>query len=267
MKEHLWVIILIPTLILSCNKSMVNTPPVAGFTIDGDTSSTLTTATYDGYSLINNSTNADSCVWNFGNDSIYRVNDVWLYYPRSGNYTLTLTAYAAGKKSVSTRQVHVYDRVLRQVVITSLNMNTGGVYQSWGYPAFNRVNAWVGIQQAVPGQHYTVLSDGTFDAPFIYRSPIQQNVDSTSAPITIAVPGRTIIDIPTFNRGPGYGFNLYVQNSTGTYLLNSTYWAEGLSTSGNGYSSSGQLDPNGASFVIHTGNLGVGVAFIADYEQ
>ena len=270
MEKQLWLTILIAAMVSSCTKSSKVTPPVASFTIDGDSSATLTTGTYDGYSLINNSTNADSCVWNFGNDSIYRGDNVWLTYPISGNYTLTLTAYASGKKSISTRQVHVYDRVLRQVVITSLNMNVGGIFQSWGYPTFNKVNTWVGIQDGLPGQHYAVLSDGTFDAPFVYKSPVRQNVDSTSAPIAIAVPGRTVIDIPTLNRakgGPGYGFNLYVQNSSVTYLMNSTYWAGGFSTSGNGYNSSGQLNPSGASFVIHTGNFGVGVDFIADYEQ
>jgi hypothetical protein len=273
MRNYFYLILLLTGLASACNKSVTALPaPVASFTLDGDTTSTVSFGTYDGYSLINNSTNVDSCRWDFGNDSTYTSNEVWLSYPRSGNYTLTLTVYnAGGKKSVMTKHISVYDRVIRSVVITSLDMNLGGLFQSWGYPSFGKVNAWVGIQQAVAGQSYTVQGDGTFNAPFVYKTGVQQNVDSTSVPVTFPVPGKLILDIPTLNMlnsGLGYGFNLYVQSGGSTYTLNSTYWAQsGYSFSTTAYNASNTLNLTNMSFKLRTGGAGVEVDFLGDYEQ
>ena len=274
MKKRCWIFIALIGSLASCQKEATTYPaPTASFTLNGDTASTISLGTYDSYSLINNSTNTDSCRWDFGNDSTYTANEVWLYYPKSGNYTLTLTVYnAGGQKSVMTKQISVYDRVIKQISISSLDMNANGYYQSFGYPAFGKVNAWVGIQQAIPGQTYSVLSDGTFDAPFVYKSPVQQNVDSTNAPITIAVPGKLVLDIPTLNRangGLGYGFNLYVVSGGTTYTLNSTYWAQtGYSFKTNAYNNQNTLNSGGGSFKLQTGGAGfVEVDFLGDYEQ
>lgn len=273
MRKYIWAIILLAGLAPACSKSITPMPaPVASFTLDGDTASTVSFGTYDGYSLINNSTNVDSLRWDFGNDSTYTSREVWLSYPKSGNYVLTLTVYNGdGKKSVMTKHISVFDRVIKSVIITSLNMNSYGLYQSWGYPSFGKVNAWVGVQQAFPGQSYIVQSDGTFNASFAYRSPVQQNVDSTSVPITFAVPGKWVLDIPTLNMSNGslgYGFNLYVQSGGNTYTLSSTYWAQsGPSFSTNAYNASQTLNLTNMSFKMRTGGPGVEVDYIGDYEQ
>jgi PKD repeat protein len=245
-------------------------PPIASFSFDGDTSSSLAMPAFGGYSLINNSSNIDSCVWDFGNDSVYHTNEAWLTYSKPGNYTLTLTVYGDGRKSVSNRQIHVYGMVLKQVVISLLDLNANGIYQTYfGYPSFNKVNVWVGVQQALFNHQYSVLPDGTFNAPFIYKSPVQTGIDSTNVPISFQVPGKLAFDSAAHGIGGEYGFNIYSQNNSGTFTLGSTYWAQ------NGYSSScnncltadNRFNPNG-SYVLRTGfEAMVDMSFISDFEQ
>ncbi len=124
----------------------------------------------------------------FGNDSVYHTNGAWLTYQKPGNYTLTLTVYMA----VEGGRCHASDPCLWHGTQTGRHQSPGsessGLYQTYfGYPYFNKVNVWVGVQQALFNHHYAVLPDGTFDASFFYKSPTQIGVDSTNAPISFQV--------------------------------------------------------------------------------
>jgi hypothetical protein len=243
------------------NSSLI--APIANFTVDGDTSHSFTIGTYDQYSLINNSTNGDSFIWDLGNGTTSKDREIVLTYPKAGTYHLTLTAINKdGNKSVLSKSIKVVNPVLKQVVINRLNWNSG-----WGRPAewprFTKANVWVEIVKAEPNQDYAVLSNGSFDAPVIYKSPVASNIDSSAVPIVFDIPQKIVLDIPTLTlrygyKGRGYGFNLYAQDATGTYLLSSNFW------SGVGSVYRGSIPKN--TFTIATGILGSSIDFNGDYE-
>jgi PKD repeat protein len=258
------VIVTIALLIVAgCKKEKLLTPnPIANFTLDGDTSQSLTIGTFDTYSLINNSSNAESVVWDFGNGVISRNQETAVYYTKSGNYLLTLAATNKdGKISVLSKKIRVVDRVLKQVTISSLNWKSA-LAASTNYPNGNKINVWVEILQGAPNQTYQYLNIGTFDAPLIYKSPVAVNVDTAAVPMVFNVSSKIVIDISvlTFGygyKGLGYGINLYAQDAANTYLLSSTYWGGGV----NYY---GSIPKN--NFTIHSGTMGSDLALICDYE-
>ncbi len=184
-------------------------------------------------------------------------------YPKSGTYKVTLTAINRdGNKSVLSKSIKVVNPILKQVVIKSLNWNSEwGRPSSW--PTFTKANVWVEIVKAEPNQDYPVLGNGSFDAPVIYKSRIASNIDSSAVPILFDIPQKIVLDIPTLTlsygyKGRGYGFNLYVQDFTGTYLLSSNFW------SGVGSTYRGSIPNN--TFTIATGVLGSSFNFNGDYE-
>ncbi|MDQ6904410.1 MAG: PKD domain-containing protein [Bacteroidota bacterium] len=259
MKRILSFVILVVLSMSACKKdNSTPTNPIAGFTFNGDTSGSLTLGPYDQYSLINTSTNADAFIWDLGNGTTSKDADILLSYPKSGNYTVTLTSINKnGSKSIVSKSVKVVDAVLRQVIIKTLSWNTGSAR-----PA-GKANVWVEIVKGASNQNYTALSNGSFDAPVIYKSDIASNIDSGSAPITFNISQPIIIDIPTLTlghgyKGIGYGFNLYAQDATGIYLLSSTFW------SGNNTHYSGSFLNN--KFTIGTGISGNVIDFNGDYE-
>jgi hypothetical protein len=256
----LTLIILSITACKKDNSSLI--APIVDFSIDGDTSHSLTIGTYDQYSLINNSTNADSFLWDLGNGTTSKDRDIVLTYPKSGTYKVTLTAINRdGNKSVLSKSIKVVSPILKQVVIKSLNWNSGfGRPVIW--PIFIKANVWVEIVKAKPNQDYPLLSNGSFDAPVIYKSRIASNIDSSAVPIVFDIPQKIVLDIPTLTlrygyKGRGYGFNLYAQDATGTYLLSSTFW-------GVGFSYRGSIPSN--TFTIMTGILGSSIDFNGSYE-
>lgn len=264
MNKTLLGLTLIILSITACKKDSSSLiTPIADFTIDGDTSHSFTIGPYDQYSLINNSSNADSFIWDLGNGTTSKDKEIVLTYPKSGTYKVTLTAINRdGNKSVLSKSIKVVNPILKQVVIKSLNWNSGwGRPSSW--PTFTKANVWVEIVKAEPNQDYPVLGNGSFDAPVIYKSRIASNIDSSAVPILFDIPQKIVLDIPTLTlsygyKGRGYGFNLYVQDSTGTYLLSSNFW------SGVGSTYRGSIPNN--TFTIATGVLGSSFNFNGDYE-
>jgi hypothetical protein len=264
MNRSLILVFVLALTIPACKKDKSpSIMPVAGFTVDGDTSQSLTIGTYDQYSLINTSSNAESFTWDLGNGTTSKEKEIVLYYPKSGTYTVTLTSIdRKGNESVAHKTIKVVDPLLKEVVIKTLNWNSGwGRPKTW--PKFSKANVWVEIVKAESHQDYPISSDGTFAAPVIYKSTVALNIDSSAAPLMFDVPQKIVIDIPTLTlrygyQGRGYGFNLYAQDATGTYLLSSNFW------SGVGALYRGSIKND--KFTISTGLLGSSVDFNGSYE-
>jgi hypothetical protein len=264
MNRILFLVFILSLSVPGCKKDKSpSMMPVASFTLNGDTSQSLTIGTYDQYSLINTSSNAESFTWDLGNGTTSKQKEIVLYYPKSGTYTVTLTSIDRnGNESVAHKTIKVVAPILRQAVIKTLDWNSG-----WGrpttWPKFTKANVWVEIVKAESHQEYPISSDGTFAAPVIYKSTVATNVDSSAAPIVFDVPQKIVIDIPTLTmqygyQGRGYGFNLYAQDATGTYLLSSNFW------SGVGALYRGSIQNN--KFSISTAVLGTSVDFNGSYE-
>lgn len=280
MDNKLFIIVIFLISSASCKKDSPSTPvilPTASFSVIGDTlSNVINIGTYDQYQLINNSTNANSYLWNFGNDSTSNKETPVLSYPKSGSYVLTLTVQnATGQKSTVTKNVKVLDRVVKQVIIT-------GLAQLINYPlslssqSFNNSNVWVELKLTTNNTVYPYPTSSTvvntsFNAPIIYQSAVVSNFDSTKVPYTINVTSKIILDYPSVmlwnfssesaNKNFGYGLELYAQKTNGTYLLSSSYEGFYQTQSGLGVQIK-KADIKNNIFIIGYGN----VELICDYE-
>jgi PKD repeat protein len=254
----------------ACKKdnTVAGPAPVADFSLataylSNDTSQLITMAAYDGFSLNNNSANADTYFWDFGNGTTSTDKAPVASYSKSGSYTLKLTASAKdGRKSEVTKTVKVLDYISKQIVITSLNSQSA---LGWGprYPAGNKLNVWAEILQGASNQRYPLSSSGVPEAPLVYKTAVATGVDASKIPLSFDIFNKLAIDMQTFGKccgysGLGYIVNVYGQDNTGTYLLFSSYG------SGIGFSMSGDIRYN--RFEITTGFNGTNLSLTGNYE-
>jgi len=231
MKKILLVIISISICLSACKKESkpdLSATPKAVFAILGDTTSkTITIATYDTYPVVNYSVDADAYFWNLGNDSTSTNKDIGISYTKAGTYTLTLTATNKdGKKSTTSRQVKVLNRVIQQLAITGMynNENTSR--------SFEHSKVWAVIKLATNNINYT-FNGRISNAPIIYQTPVIADFDLTKVPYIFDVPENQVLNFPALAtilfkgrygyNGIGYGLELYAQDAGGTYLLSSSY--------------------------------------------
>jgi PKD repeat protein len=273
MNNKLFLMATLVICMASCKKdnltNAVTLPlPTASFSVVGDTlNNVITMGTYDQYQLINNSTNADSYSWNFGNDSTSNRETPVLSYPKSGNYVVTLTAQnATGQKSTIIKNVKVLNRVIRQVVIKGLtNFNSSSLQ------TLNNPNVWAVIKLGGNNVIYPqpVGQNSSFNAPIVYQSPVQ-NIGSANLPFTFNVTNKIVLDFPALAtliekglagyKGIGYGLELYAQDNSGTYLLSSSYQYLYSSQSGSIIWPVADIEKN--VFIARYGNIDL----ICDYE-
>ena len=240
MKKISYVIAIV--LLGACKKETTLQPPSAAFTVAGDTTGgTITMGTYDQYALSNASTNAVAWHWDFGNDSSSNAQNPVLSYPLSGSYTLTLTAKNGDSAARTvTRSVKVLDRFMKQVQITGFNPD----YMPVGH-SLAHARLWAVIRLGQAGVSYPIpnTDNQSLNTPIIYQTPVV-TADSMQLPYTFTIPGNIKVDFPAllnYNIGNpsasglsnvGYGLELYAQDSTGTYLLSSSYQFYYVSGSG-----------------------------------
>lgn len=256
----------------ACRKNAVInqnlTPPVASFSVSGYTSNNvITIGTYDQYQLTNNSINTVTYFWNLGNDSTSKLKNPVLWYPKSGTYTLTLTAQNEnGQKTSVSKTVKVLNRVIKQVVIRGLLNFNGSIN-----PTLNKPNVWAVIKLGANNSNYPfpVGANSSFNAPVVFQSQVIPNLDSANIPYTINVPNKIVLDFPALAtsteqnlgyKGVGYGLELYAQNANGTYLLSSSY--QPFYRAQSGTISWPEADIQKNIFIARYGNIDL----ICDYE-
>jgi PKD repeat protein len=208
--------------------------PVASFSVVGVAAAdVVTVGTYDPIQVANQSANAASYVWTLGNDSTKTASDPGLLrYPKSGMYTLTLTAKSAdGQKSSASRTVKVLDRVIKQVVVLGTRFENTPTPHLITNPTVQAVLRLGPDRATYPMPTGTYVS---YEAPVVFKTPLVPNVTDAQFPLTFEVPGKLVLDFAALNAGAinlkvggytgvGYGLELYVQDGTGTYLASSSY--------------------------------------------
>lgn len=131
MKPFLVSKLLCLTMLLStsCGRKELDPSPLAvsGFTINNydSVNGSFQAATYLGINFINNSSNAVSYNWDFGNGSSSSEESPTIYYPKSGVYKVTLTV--KNKDSVlstSSRNITIFNRVIKQIRINDIKSFT-----------------------------------------------------------------------------------------------------------------------------------------------
>jgi PKD repeat protein len=262
--NHIIILLLIVTGISSCKKEMAAPAPQAAFTVGGIDAQSYVVVAGDSYPLGNNSVNTYSYAWDFGDGTISREKEPPLSYGRKGSYNLTLTARAIQdeRTSVTHKKVEVIGPVIKQVILKTLNWDQGVPGRAPSWPQFTKADIWIEILQGAPNQTYPVLSNGSLDAPVVYKSNII-NADPTAVPIIFNVPQPVAVDLPTLYRrfgyyGTGYGINVYARDGSGTYLLSSNYWS--------GVSIIYRKNPSTNSFTIATNFQGNLVEISGNFE-
>ncbi|MEA3425871.1 MAG: hypothetical protein U9R46_06460 [Bacteroidota bacterium] len=233
---------LLSTLVLlfGCKKNVDTSPPPTAYfsaksafhSTISSIGTTLVIGTYDTVILVNNSLNADSIIWNCGNKIISTNNTAGIKFDSAGTYTITLTAISkSGKKNIASLNVIAKERVLKNFSIDKLALNSFSPSQN-GLPVFTKLDLWIVLKNSISSSNI-ITSNGDFDVPIIYQSPVFQNIDSAfhssikySIPSTLKVALNCPIMYPDGIQSKGLGLilNLYGKDQSGTYLLASSRW-------------------------------------------
>lgn len=208
-------------LFYSCKK---NEPvaPVSAFSFRGDTISILRMSTSDTCTLFNASKNANSVFWEFGDGRTSADNQVILSYPKSGSYTVKLTATNEnGLKSFESKDVVVLDRVLKRIIIDYVQWDPTN--RSEGWPESTVADIYFQIQRFTDN---TMNPIGIFpNCPVLFTSLTIKNVSNQFIPpapsIVIPITEKVIIEknmvqranIETVNEA--YLFSLMAKDSDG----------------------------------------------------
>jgi PKD repeat protein len=224
MKRIKYLILTILSLSIACKKEIDTAAPTAGFTFSHNTTDQMRLATSDTTTLISTVAGATSLSWDLGDGRKSSDKQLVLSYPKSGTYTVTLTAVASnGKTNSVLKTVTVLDRVLKNIVIGKVYWNTTDPYFAQaGWPLTNTADIYVKIQQLQGNDIY----QGGFapNAPVIYTSPVVTNVSSnTTSPITIAVSPKVVLEKNLLDRK--YLISLIARNATGEYVLFSNWYS------------------------------------------
>jgi PKD repeat protein len=206
--------------------------PVAKFVFAGSSASdVLTVGTYDNVYVTDQSVNAATYRWDYGNDSIRTTSNPSFYYTKPGTYTLTLAVQNRSKQTASvSKKVRVLERVVKQVAIVDLTDRVGSPQRHLVNPLY-----WVVIRVGENGVNYPMqsIANPSFDAPIVYESLKVSGLTSATLPYVFTLPNKLVVDYPALAyypfdtklgySGVGYGLELYGQDATGTYLLSTSY--------------------------------------------
>lgn len=228
----------------SCGRKELEPSPLAvsDFTINNydSVNGSFQAATYLGITFTNNSSNAVSYKWDFGNGSSSSEESPTIYYPKSGVYKVTLTV--KNKDSVlstSSRNITIFNRVIKQIRINDI--------KSFNYTVAHDLDqasgtVWAVVRLGDNGKTYAApqnLQNETFNTPILLQTPTYP-INGTSFPILYNVTSKTILDYAAINtsfdqfgyKGVGYGLELYGKDASGTYLQSTSYDAFFYGTGG-----------------------------------
>jgi PKD repeat protein len=214
------------TLFASCKKDNTPPPPTSSFRFARTADDIIKVGVGDTAAVISSASNAASINWDLGDGRISTDSRLVLSYPKSGTYTVTLTAKGSNGKVVSTtKKVTVLDRVLKSIVIDRvLWVNNDPMFSQAYWPLTDVADIYVQIQKRVPGDSYG--ADGFFpNSPILYTSALIKNVAKvTETPLVINVSGKVILEKEILDER-GYVLSLIARNASGEYMLFNNFYS------------------------------------------
>lgn len=196
--------------------------PISSIRLQGDTISVLKVGTSDEFLASSESENSNSVLWELGDGRTSTETSLRISYPKSGTYTLKLTASNDdGETAVSSKKIIVLDRVLKRIDLYFAQWDSANYTEPW--PRTNMVDIYFQMQK------YT---DEAFDkdgfyynCPIIYTSSIIPNVKnkgywSTQPSAVIWIDEKIIIDKNLVQFAPGnlnkaYLFSIMGKDASG----------------------------------------------------
>jgi len=200
----------------SCKKDPVPPAPAASFSIDQDQSSAVTIIATKNYPLSIESDKGTSFTWDFGNGVITTKKDTTLSINKAGNYTVSLTVKnSTGQTTVVKKQVKVVSPILKNITIKTMDWIRSGEST---FPKSHKADIWIELTKREKGVKYPIFSNGVYDAPVMYKSPVFQNITPEHAPISFDIPEKLVLDEAAIS-AERLSVLLYAKDATGTYLL------------------------------------------------
>jgi PKD repeat protein len=252
MKTNLYMIsLLLGSLVLySCQEKEVI--PVADFdyTFADPTLAAYLSAypTHVSLKINNKSTLGQSYLWDFGNGSTSTEAEPSFLYLQSGEYTITLrVTSASGEQKLLTKQIKIVDRVLKQVIVQSLEWNAIGELSDW--PSNKSANAQIEVGQRMGNDSPVLISE------LLYQSTVLEKVSSVTTPLMLPVSGKHIITPADLSN---LVINLHGMDETGRYLS--------YSSGASGIGISAYIDKNTQSWIIRSGSGGTAIQLECSFE-
>lgn len=205
-------------LFTACKKEENTPPPTANFTFSHNQTTEFSLVTTDTTMLISSVKNASSISWDLGDGRTSDSNQLVLSYPKSGTYTVTLTANAKnGTQTTVSKKVKVLDRVLKEINLRNVSWSLNPNFSA-SSPLTTRADIYLKIQLLKNGEE---MFQGPYapDAQTIYNSPVVSNVPNSGQGAYGFVLKDKIVLEKDLLENRRYLITLVAKNSTGEYCL------------------------------------------------
>jgi hypothetical protein len=227
MNKLLFTLTLI-VLFTACKKDSNTDQPTASFTFSHNQANEFSLVTTDTTMLISSAENASSVRWDLGDGRTSESNQLVLSYPKSGTYTVTLTAKAQnGKQTTVSKKVKVLDRVLKEINIKRIYWSLDPNFRDTSWPLTANADVYLKIQLLKKGEE---IFHGAYppNAEVIYTSPVIKNVSNSGKESYGFILKDKIVLEKKLLEDRRYLISLIAKNASGEHWLTSN-WAGGSS--------------------------------------
>lgn len=220
MNKLLFTLMLV-ILFTACKKDSNTLPPTASFTFSHNQANEFSLVTTDTTMLISSVENASSVNWDLGDGRTAESKQLVLSYPKSGTYTVTLTAKAQNGTQVNvSKKVKVLDRVLKEINIKRVYWSLDPNYRDTFWPLTATADVYLKIQLLKTGEE-------SYEPPYppnaetIYTSPVIKNVGNSGKESYGFVLKDKIVLEKKLLEDRRYLITLVAKNASGEYWLTS----------------------------------------------
>jgi len=212
--KKLYVLLSLAALtISSCKKEESLPAPTASFELVSTVSTQGTT-----YRPLNVSENATSYLWDLGDGITSTEKSPEFTLNKVGVYKISLTVTNDdGNTSISSKEVKIVAPIINSITIIGLNEWVGQNFSS--LKKFTGGDVWVEIRKSASTDSYEQATDGSYNYPLFYKSPVVNVPAGTTYPVTIGVDKTVMLDLDPSKKDNHYSFNLYVKDNTGVHML------------------------------------------------
>lgn len=199
----------------SCSKNEIYElqAPVSDFQLDAQNSATVTTLQSTAIGVVNNSKNAVSYHWDFGDGRTSDLKEPLIFYYKRGEYVISLKATTKETSSTfSEKKIKVLSPAIRTIKLTGLDNlknNSSGNYLAGG-------EVWVEIYKNPKLNAGLILPDGARSEPLQYKSSSFKSASLTDyAAIEIPVQEKVFLSGKLPQVEYEFYFKLFVKDANG----------------------------------------------------
>ncbi len=218
MKKAYLLLTLFTLTFAGCKKDQPSPEPVADFSIgDPNVSSFVRRDEFWGIP-VNESKNAISYLWDFGDGRTSTEKAPAIQYSEPGTYILSMTVTNAdGITSTTRKTITILKPFLKNFIIEDLSGWQGFNFHT--LRKFKGGDVWVEIYKPLEGKAYTIQPNSLYDYPLYYKSAVIKNVPA-NAPDSIVIDVNEAIGLAGINgQQTRYVFTVFVRDTEGTHVL------------------------------------------------